>query len=58
MNRTPSEDLHNPLLAFQDLTLFEEIHKKASRDQIRECYDNLEDCQTWTEVSKDFQSRF
>ena len=58
MNRAPSEDLHNSPLAFQDLAFFEEIHKKASHDQIRECYDDLEGCQTCTEVSKDFQSRF
>ena len=36
MNRAPSEDLHNSLLASQDLAFFEEIHKKASHDQIRE----------------------
>ena len=58
MNHAPSEDLHNSLLASQDLAFFEEIHKKASRDQIRECYDGLERCQTWTEVCEDFQSRF
>ena len=52
MNRAPSEDLHNSLLAFQDLTFFEEIHKKASHDQIRECYDDLEGCQTWSEVGR------
>ena len=46
MNRAPSEDLHNSLLASQGLAFFEEIHKKASRDQIRECYDDFEDCQT------------
>ena len=46
MNRAPSEDLHNPLLAFQDLAFFEEILKKASHDQIRECYDDLEGSQT------------
>jgi len=46
MNRAPSEDLHNSLLASQDLAFFEEIHKKASRDQISECYDDFEDCQT------------
>ena len=46
MNRAPSEDLHNSLLASQDLAFFEKIHKKASRDQIRECYDDFEDCQT------------
>ena len=58
MNHAPSKDLHNSLLASQDLAFFEEIHKKASHDQIRECYDDLEDCQTWTEVSEDFKSRF
>ena len=58
MNRAPSEDLHNPLLASQDLAFFEEIRKKASRDQIGECYDDLEGCQTETKVSEDFQSRF
>ena len=58
MNRAPSKDRHNSLLASQDLAFFEEIHKKASRDQIRECYDDLEGCQTWTKVSEDFQSRF
>ena len=57
MNHAPSEDLHNPLLASQDLAFFEEIHKKASRDQIRECYDDLEGCQTWNEVSEDFQPK-
>ena len=57
MNRDPSEDLHNSLLASQDLAFFEEIHKKASHDQIRECYDDFEGCQTWSEVSKDFQLR-
>ena len=46
MNRAPSEDLHNSLLASQDLAFFEEIHKKASHDQIRECYDDFEGCQT------------
>ena len=58
MNHAPSEDLHNSLLTAPDLAFFEEIHKKASHDQIGECYDELEDCQTWTEVSEDFQSRF
>ena len=42
MNHAPSEDLHNSLLASQDLAFFEEIHKKVSHDQIRECYDDLE----------------
>ena len=46
MNRFPSEDLHNLLLTSQDLAFFEEIHKKASHDQIRECYDDFEECQT------------
>ena len=46
MNRAPSEDLHNSLLASQDLAFFEEIYKKTSHDQIRECYDDLEGCQT------------
>ena len=68
MTRAPSKDLHNTLLAFQDLpfieeiqekascdlAFLEEIHKKVSHDQIRECYDDLEGCQTWTEVSEDF----
>ena len=31
------EDLHNSHLTFQDLAFSEEIHKKASHDQIREC---------------------
>ena len=56
MNHAPSEDLHNSLLTVQDLAFFEENHKKASHDQIRECYDDLEDCQTWTGVPEDFQS--
>ena len=34
MNHTPSEDLHNSFLTTQDLAFFEEIHKKASHDQI------------------------
>ena len=54
MNRAPSEDLHNSLLASQDLAFFEEIHKKASHDEIRECYNDSKDCQTWTEVPEDF----
>ena len=58
MNRAPSEDLNNSLLTVQDLAFFEEIHKKASHDQIRACYDDFKDCQTWTEVSEDFQSKF
>ena len=52
MNRAPSEDLHNSLLASQDLAFFEEIHKKVSHDQIRECYDDIEGCQTWSEVGR------
>ena len=46
MNRAPSEDLNNSLLASQDLAFFEEIHKKASHDEIRECYVDLEGCHT------------
>ena len=46
MNRFPSRDLHNSLLTSQDLAFSEEIHKKASHDQLRECYDDLEGCQT------------
>ena len=60
MNRAPSEDLHNSLLASQDLAFFEEvqekasrdlafleeIHKKVSHDQTRERYDDLEGYQT------------
>ena len=55
MNCAPSKDLHNSLLAFQDLTFFEEIHKKASHDQIRECYDDSKDYQTQSEVTEDIQ---
>ena len=58
MNRAPSEDLHNSLLASQDLAFFEEVQEKASRDQIRECYDDLEGRQTWNGVSEDFQLEF
>ena len=58
MNCAPSEDLHNSLLASQALAFFEEINKKASHDPIRECYDDFEVCQAWTEVSEDFQSKF
>ena len=58
MNRAPSEDLHNSLLASQDLAFFEEIHKKYSRDRLRESYDDSEDYQTETEVAKDYQSEF
>ena len=58
MNHAPSEDLYNSLLTAQGLAFFEEIHKKASHDQIGECYDELEDCQTWTEVSEDFSQDF
>ena len=57
MNRAPSEDLHNSLLTAQDLAFFEEIHKKASHDQTRECYDDSEDYQTWTRVPEDFQPK-
>ena len=57
MNRASSEDLHNPPLAFQDLTFFEEIQKKASRDQTREYYVDLEGRQTWNEVSEDSQPK-
>ena len=46
MNRAPSEDLHNSLLASQDLAFFEEVHKKASHDQLRECCDDLKGCHT------------
>ena len=46
MNHAPFEDLHNSLLASQDLAFFEEIHKKVSHDQIRECYDDFEGYQT------------
>ena len=56
MNRAPSEDLHNSLLASQDLAFFEEIHKKAFRDKIRECYDDPEGCQTLTEDFLNFLS--
>ena len=55
MNRAPSEDLHNPLLSFQDLAFFEDIQKKASHDQTKEHYVDLEGRQTWNEVSKDSQ---
>ena len=58
MNRAPSEDLHNSPLASQDLAFFEEIHKKASHDQIRECYNDFKGYQTYTEVSEYFQSKF
>ena len=56
MNRAPSKDLHNSLLASQDLAFFEEIHKKASHDQIRECYDDFEGFQTEFEVFEDYLS--
>ena len=56
MNRFPSEDLHNSLLTSQDLAFSEEIHKKAFHDQIRECYDDFEGCQTGFEVSEDYLS--
>ena len=55
MNHAPSEDLHNSLLAFQDLAFSEEIHKKASHDQLRECYDDFEGCQTSFEVFNDYR---
>ena len=57
MNYFPSKDLHNSLLISQDLAFSEEIHKKASHDQIRGCYDDFEGCQTYTEVSKDYPSK-
>ena len=57
MNHAPSEDLHNSLLAFQGLAFFKEIHMKASHDQIREYYDDLEGCHTQYEVSEDFQPK-
>ena len=57
MNRAPFEDLHISPLAFQDLAFFEEIHKKASHDQIKECYDDFQGCQTKSEVSEDFQPK-
>ena len=56
MNRFPSKDLHNSLLTSQDLAFSEEIHKKVSHNQLRECYDDFEGCQTVIEVSKDYQS--
>ena len=46
MNRAPSEDLHNSLLASQDLAFFEEIHKKASHDRLKVFHDDLEGYQT------------
>ena len=57
MNHAPSEDLHNSLLASQDLAFLEEVQEKVSRDQIREHYDDLEGCQTWTKVSEDSQPK-
>ena len=57
MNRAPSEDLHNTLLASHDLAFFEEIQEKASCDQIRERYDDLGGRQTWNGVPEDFQPR-
>ena len=42
MNHASSEELHNPLLSFQDLALFEDIQKKVSHDQTREHYVDLE----------------
>ena len=56
MNRAPSEDLHNSLLASHDLAFSEEIHKKAFHDQLRECYDDFEVFQTEFEVSEDYLS--
>ena len=57
MNHAPSEDLHNSLLTSKDIAFFEEIHKKASHDQIRECYDDSGGYQTWTRVPEDFQPK-
>ena len=57
MNHAPSEDLHNSLLTAPDLAFVEEIHKKASHDQIGECYDELKGCQMLTEVSEDYQPK-
>ena len=54
MNRFPSEDLHKSLLTSQDLAFSEEIHKKASHDQLRECYDDFEGCHTEFEVPEDY----
>ena len=56
MNRFPSEDLHNSFLTSQDLAFSEEIHKKSTHDQLRECYDDFEGCQTEFEVSEDYLS--
>ena len=50
MNRFPSEDLHTSLLTSQDLAFSEEIHKKASHDQLRVFHDDFEHNQTWTKV--------
>ena len=58
MNRAPFEDLHNTLLDFQDLAFFEEIHKKASHDQIRECYDDLEVVKLGLKHLKTFSQSF
>ena len=57
MNRFPFEDLHNSLLTSQDLAFSEEIHKKASHDKLKECYDDFEGCQTLTKVFEDYQSK-
>ena len=46
MNRFTFEDLHDSPLASQDLAFFEEIHKKASNDRLRECYDDSKGYQT------------
>ena len=43
MNHFPSEDLHDSPLASQDLTFFEEIHKKASHDRLRVLHDDLDE---------------
>ena len=46
MTHSLFEDLHESLSVSQALASFEEIHKKASHDQLRECYDDFEGCQT------------
>ena len=56
MNHFPSEDLHTSLLTSQYLAFSEEIHKKVSHDQLRECIDDFEGCQTEFEVSEDYLS--
>ena len=58
MNRFPSEDLHDSPLASQDLALFEEIHKRASHDRLREFHDDLEGYETLTVVAEDYQLEF